>query len=202
MDKRGGPVRKQPQRRRSNDRRAIRTRRALGMALVALMLEQRFDEITVEQILQRARVGRATFYTHYQDKRDLLLGDVDRLFDYLMSNFREHDPRERRIAPVAELFSHVSDARDFVQALEEAGLRNAMLDTITDHLAKRIEARLAQRRMAATSLSRPMMAQMFAATLVEMLDWWLHAAETPSAQEMDRQYHLIVGSWLDRLVPA
>ena len=43
------------------DRRVVRTRVALGHALVELMLEREFDEITVQQVLDRANVGRATF---------------------------------------------------------------------------------------------------------------------------------------------
>ena len=44
------------------DRRILRTRDALGDALVALMREKEFDDITVQEVLDRAGVGRATFY--------------------------------------------------------------------------------------------------------------------------------------------
>ena len=51
------------------DRRILRTRDTLGDALVELMHEKPFEEITVQEILDRAGVGRSTFYTHYPDKR-------------------------------------------------------------------------------------------------------------------------------------
>ena len=63
------------------DRRIVRTRNALGDAMVALMLEKEFDEITVQQVLDRAGVGRATFYTHYRDKDDLFLSDVEEFLE-------------------------------------------------------------------------------------------------------------------------
>lgn len=55
------------------DRRVRRTRRRLGEALVALITERGYDTLTVEEIAERADVGRTTFYSHYQDKDDLLL---------------------------------------------------------------------------------------------------------------------------------
>ena len=47
-----------------SDPRVLRSRRALGDALVELLHERRFDDITVQDILDRASVGRATFYAH------------------------------------------------------------------------------------------------------------------------------------------
>src|SRR5438445_130905 len=53
------------------DRRILRTRDTLGDALVELMQEKAFDEITVQEVLDRAGVGRSTFYAHYRDKENL-----------------------------------------------------------------------------------------------------------------------------------
>src|ERR1700752_2902073 len=56
------------------DARVRRTRDALGDALVELMQEKPFDSITVQDVLDRAKVGRSTFYSHYSDKDDALAG--------------------------------------------------------------------------------------------------------------------------------
>ena len=66
---------------RKPDRRVRRTRDALGDALVALMQEMPFESITVQQILDRAEIGRSTFYSHYLDKNDLFLSDMEDFFD-------------------------------------------------------------------------------------------------------------------------
>jgi hypothetical protein len=52
-----------------------------GHALVALMQEKSFEEITVQDLLERAGVGRSTFYVHYRDKDDLFLSDVEDFFE-------------------------------------------------------------------------------------------------------------------------
>ena len=57
------------------DRRILRTRKALRAALLELSKEKGFDAISVEEITERANLGRATFYLHYKDKEDLLLDE-------------------------------------------------------------------------------------------------------------------------------
>ena len=55
------------------DRRIQRTRQFLRTALLELIKEKGYDAISIEEITERANVGRATFYLHYKDKEDLLL---------------------------------------------------------------------------------------------------------------------------------
>ncbi len=67
------------------DRRTIRTRDALGDALVELMQERPFKSLTVQDVLDRAGVGRSTFYTHYRDKDDLFISDVEEFWEMMSS---------------------------------------------------------------------------------------------------------------------
>lgn len=57
------------------DRRVRRTRRALQDSLTSLILEKGYDAVTVEDITDRADLGRTTFYLHYKDKEELLIPD-------------------------------------------------------------------------------------------------------------------------------
>ena len=57
------------------DARQVRTRKALSGALLALLEEIPFDQVTIREITARAGTGYATFFRHYPDKESLL-GDV------------------------------------------------------------------------------------------------------------------------------
>src|SRR5580698_3766408 len=85
------------------DRRAWRTRNALGDALIELMQEQPFKSVTVQDVLNRAKVGRSTFYMHYRDKDDLFLSDVEDFFEKASSLLTRRREQSLRVAPVREL---------------------------------------------------------------------------------------------------
>ena len=58
---------------KTRERRVQRTRRLLHKALMSQVLEKKYESITVQEILDVADVGRSTFYTHFQDKDELLV---------------------------------------------------------------------------------------------------------------------------------
>src|SRR6266542_5467464 len=61
------------------DRRVQRTRQLLQGALMSLIQEKGYEALTVQDILDRANAGRATFYAHFDDKEDLLVSRLDGL---------------------------------------------------------------------------------------------------------------------------
>ncbi|MBP7757533.1 MAG: TetR/AcrR family transcriptional regulator [Anaerolineaceae bacterium] len=54
------------------DRRILRTRLAIRNALVSLIEEKNFNDLTIRDLAERAHINRGTFYLHYRDKQDLL----------------------------------------------------------------------------------------------------------------------------------
>ena len=64
---------------RENDRRVQRTQQLLRAALLSLIEEKGFEALTVQEIIDRANVGRATFYAHFDRKEDLLVSELDGL---------------------------------------------------------------------------------------------------------------------------
>ncbi|MDR6550260.1 TetR/AcrR family transcriptional regulator [Paenibacillus qinlingensis] len=54
------------------DRRIVKSRESIKSAFIELMSQKHFNEITIQDISNRANVGRRTIYHHYLDKFDLL----------------------------------------------------------------------------------------------------------------------------------
>ena len=98
------------------DRRVRHTRDAVGDSLLTLMQEKPFETITVKQVLERAGVGRSTFYTHYRDKDDLFLSDLEDFFELVSTLLLRHREASNRVAPVRELFAHVAEMRQLEKA--------------------------------------------------------------------------------------
>ncbi len=179
---------------RKIDRRVRRTRDALGDALVALMQEKPFAAITVQEVLDRAQVGRSTFYQHFRDKEDLFISDADEFFEMMsMRLSRTQDPSDR-VALAGELFAHVGEMGSFVQALRASGLFRDVIELAQGHFARGIERRLAElarsREMAATQ--RAAMAHAHAGALFSLLQWWLDRGMRETPAEMDALFHRMV----------
>lgn len=71
------------------DRRILRSKRALKEALVSLMQEKDFKDITITEIVKSADLNRGTFYKHFQYKEDLLQEMIDEVIADLIESFRE-----------------------------------------------------------------------------------------------------------------
>jgi AcrR family transcriptional regulator len=135
------------------DRRSLRTRRLLGEALIALLLEKRYDDITVQDVLERANIGRSTFYEHYWDKEDLLNSEIERVIDVLDQRLATPSQQAADLIPSLALFQHVQEQQRLFRALMRGqGIRQALkrgqgLHVVTqafqDLLCTRVEQRLA-----------------------------------------------------------
>lgn len=76
------------------DRRQRKTRQAILSAFTELLSKKKYSEITVGEIIEKADVGRATFYAHFETK-DFLLKELCtelfcHVFDNLGGNENEH----------------------------------------------------------------------------------------------------------------
>src|SRR5215469_590889 len=105
---------------RKLDRRVRRTRNALGDALIALIEERSFQDITVQDILDRAQISRSTFYAHYRDKDDLFLSDVEDFLELMSNLLLRQNEASNRIVPVRELLTHFAQMRPLLSAFTEA----------------------------------------------------------------------------------
>ena len=77
----------------TEDRRVLRTRRALKDTLLTLMKEKSFDKITVKEICDRALTSRITFYNYYSDKYALLEEITEDMNDMLKADFEEREKK-------------------------------------------------------------------------------------------------------------
>lgn len=176
---------------RALDARTQRTHQALSAALVALMLDRDFAEITVQDVLDRAGVGRSTFYAHFRSKHDLLFSDAERFIGMLEAHFARTSPGSTRVAPLAELAAHVGAYSAFASAIERSGHADAMWDLCVGHFARIIEGRLAVLAPARAddALPREVGARVLAAAAISLLQWWMSRQAPITPEELDGRFH-------------
>ena len=176
------------------DARIRKTRDALGDALVDLMQEKPFADITVQDVLDRANVGRSTFYSHFSDKEDLQISDADEFFEGISMALSVHGDQSERVFPVKEFFQHVAEARQFISALVASGKMQDNMDLARAHFARGIERRLSEIPRGATipPAERPLLAVAHAGALIALLQLWVDKGMKESAEDIDNLFHRMV----------
>jgi AcrR family transcriptional regulator len=181
------------------DRRVLRTRDTLGDALVGLMHEKNFDDITVQEVLDRAGVGRSTFYEHYNSKDDLFLSDVEDFFELFSTMLQRQGASTKRLAPVREFFAHVRDAREFHAALVASGKVNDVLMLGRGFFARSIEERLPA---AGDAVRRTAQAHALSGSFFSLLEWWMDNGMKTDPAEMDHLFHRMAWKGCSEISPA
>ena len=171
------------------DRRVARTRNALYDALVTLILRKGYEATTVQDLLDEANVGRATFYSHFTSKEDLLGRSLDRLRAILGEAVASTDsPTAARRAWSLALFDHVAEYRAvyFAVAGIAAGevLRNAIRQVITDFVAERIEPTV--------GLPAELQAQCVAGVFMTLMTWWLDRRPDLNSAAVDALFERLI----------
>lgn len=181
----------------SDDPRVRRSVRALGHALVELLHERDFDAITVQDVLDRAGVGRTTFYAHYRNKEDVLFSG----FESVIAMFAERLDRpstHQRLLPVTEFLAHIAEVDRFLAALRRSGKLEGMMSLMTDHMARLIEQRIVAAPGAPPAVPPQLLARMLAAAFVEMLRWWTEQSARAAPAQMDATFHALAAVAMQR----
>lgn len=171
-----------------------RTRQALTFALAELVMEKRYGAITIQDLLDRADVGRSTFYAHYRGKDDLLLRSFERMLEGLDAAMDRDGPERPRVAPVRELFRHVGEFRNFHRGLAAARMLDRVYQAGTDVLTETIARRIAAlpSRSGYVAVPVPVVARASAGALFALLRWWVDHGAPYTPERMDELYHAIV----------
>jgi AcrR family transcriptional regulator len=177
------------------DRRSLRTRQLLSAALVELMLQKRYDEITVQDIIDRANVGRSTFYAHYLDKDDLLISDFTRVLDALSDHMHQRKPGELGGPPSLTLFfEHVQAHRHLYKALVRGGGIELLYKKGHERLRQNIEQHLRELAPAGETDAAllPLVADYLAGSILHLLKWWLDHETPYTPAQLDALFHRLV----------
>jgi AcrR family transcriptional regulator len=172
------------------DLRIRRTRERLGAALIALLEEKPIDAVKIREVLDRAGVGRSTFYLHYRDKDDLLLTQFEEGLEMWSNILSVRREKSRRVAAVAEYFGHVASARKLYRSLVAAGRIQSYFDMAEGCFARGIARRLMDMGVAFPA-KRELDARSHALSgnLVSLLRWWLDHGATEPPENMDKLFH-------------
>ena len=124
------------------DRRIKKTRDAIFTAFEELLAEKRYEQITVSDIIDRANIGRSTFYAHFETKDALLEELCHEVFGHVFGESLEseathdfsHDDRFE--AHVTHVLYHLGEDMDLLRGLVAQGEGSVFVSIFKSHLSQ------------------------------------------------------------------
>ncbi|MFN8529503.1 MAG: TetR/AcrR family transcriptional regulator [Anaerolineae bacterium] len=176
------------------DLRVRRTRKLLSDALIALLDEQSFESISVREICERAMVHRATFYTHFTDKYDLLRHVLQSTRDDLaiiqQTEAQREEEKHFHLPVIEYVISHQALFNLLLVDKEEKSLATLMRHQITDMAVAQLQNMIKQGVQYRVPL--PVMAQFYAGAVLAVVTWWLENDLPISSAELTHYLDLLL----------
>lgn len=182
------------------DRRQKKTREAIFNAFTELLSKKHYNQITVGEIIEKADVGRATFYAHFETK-DFLLKDLcEELFCHVFDATEDGEEKHRHIfscdAPssvILHLLQHLQKNDNRLLNLLACENNELFLRYFKENLI-----RLIKKRPHLFGGEKPRelpddyWINHIAATFVETISWWLRNGMNESPQMLANYFYTAI----------
>lgn len=179
------------------DRRSRRSRQLIEAAFVSLLQERPYVDLTVQDILDRANIGRSTFYSHYWDKDDLLSSQTELIIDTLSQHLAADHKNvggagKLPLIPVGPLFRHIQEQHQLYHALTRGPGLDLVIRTLRRSLCERVERQLRAASTPLADVTITVTTQAVVGTFLALLQWWLESEMPLSAEAMDDYFYQLV----------
>lgn len=163
------------------DRRVRRTKTAVHRALISLMLERGYDKVTVSAIIDRADIGRSTFYAHFAGKEQVLYDGLDDLAGVVAKG----DPGPFGFS--LPLLRHVAGRRRVLRALLGRKGHPIVRDRVTHLLTTLVAADVPAHTGHAARTAG------ITGAYMAILTHWLDEDDPGTPEDLDRAFREVVG---------
>jgi AcrR family transcriptional regulator len=166
------------------DRRIQRTRQSLQNALSELIEEKGYEKVTVQDVIDRANVGRSTFYAHFEDKEQLLLSGFEPLrkqFEEFLSG-AEFD-HESPWALTLAMFQQVQKQQGGYITLVH--VQKFLFGYLLEHLQQQLPKRN-------KNIPPELLAHYVASSFIALMTWWIDNGYPLPPEQMNEYYRQLV----------
>lgn len=171
------------------DPRRQRTRAALSAALLSLLQEKAYEDVTIRAVTKRARISYPTFFSHYDSVRgimlDLVESQVRQVIDLTVPAIQRNGGPDAAVA----LCTFVDQHRGLWTALLTGGAAGIVRAEFTRQ-ASRVSTPLTRRHW----LPRELANGLAVSAIVDILIWWLQRSPPVTVDEAACTLHRLVGS--------
>lgn len=182
------------------DRRQIKTREAIFKAFTELLSKKDFNQITVGEIIDKANIGRATFYSHFETKDYLLKDLCKELFCHIFDTENGEGHEHKHIfecdssEPVfLHLLRHLQRNDNNILALLSSQNNELFLRYFRSNLEELVESHLSlfdsQKKK---DLPESFWKKHIVSTFVEIIKWWIDGSMKESPEVITKYFFTVI----------
>ena len=190
------------------DRRIRRTHRSLHSALMSLILEKSYDSITVQEVLDRADIGRSTFYAHFAGKDELFLSGTNGLRETLeaaLQNTRFNKSGHKVVIGFSRaMFEHAHEYRSMYHALLSTQawplFRERLQEILQELIGRECKAEIQKIKKANSEVPVDLVVHYLSSAFLSVLTWWLDRKSRLTPAQIDDVFCSLVVPTLDAVL--
>ncbi|MBE6128992.1 MAG: TetR/AcrR family transcriptional regulator [Erysipelotrichaceae bacterium] len=163
------------------DRRQKKTRQAVFDAFTHLLEEKTYSNITVQDIIDEADIGRSTFYSHFETKDELLKALCTEIFEHVfaekLTKENTHDFSSRRNDLAAELthiLYHLKDSSRYISRILSCESGEMFMQYFKEYLARIFAGELEKKK---TDIPKDYLLNHMVCDFAETVRWWMNHPE-------------------------
>ena len=147
----------------------------------------------MQNLIDRAGVGRSTFYTHFRDKEDAFDHQWEQFNQHLAEQINWDKAGKPSFFPVTFVFQHLQESQSFYRGLARSGKVDAIFKSGVQYLTNNIERALNQKfKPHQVAIPIPVLSHYLANEFFGLLKWWLDAGMPYTPEAMDEMFHRLV----------
>ena len=178
---------------KKDDLRIRGTYKLLSESLLDLLSENKFEDISVTDICEKAMIHRTTFYKHFEDKYQLLKFCVKEFqinfskennFDYKFNNLTDYYINTMK--NILEFITSPKNKSQFVALLKNNrnSIQTIFHETIVEDVILKLED--VKKNGNEFSVPIPMIAEFYAGAIISVIRWWFESDMTISVEDLIR----------------
>ena len=177
------------------DLRVQRTKKAILDTFFSLLEEKHFSNITIIDICEKALINRGTFYTHFEDKNQLL----EKIVYDMMMNFDDEVDRIHGDSDMLVYYNDIFDVslsfikenkstlKTLITKADESIVFNQVHAIIKNNIVKKVG-----RLPAKKEVPLEMLAEFFTGGVIQLLKWWLTSDANIDSEDLKKELFGIV----------
>ncbi len=174
------------------DKRITKTNTAIYGALAELLQEKDFEDLSVEDILQRSKVSRSTFYAHFKTKGDVLDSVSRNIFDHVfshgLSREHSHDFSHESIFDYESFFTHIlyhlKDEQALIKAILGGTCKQRFFKSLREKMEDLIDHSLHEGLFARKEVPEEFQVRAIVESFLSLIEYWFASGLRESPEKM------------------